>query len=133
MLDTLDFTVSELWALFNFPQSTTLAFCRLDQRMSSRHHGAHHKPQTVGNKTSHIKFHHRTTDQSAVILKLVPPQERALKLELKNILIGRGVCMGDITTILGKKREYDLPHACTNRFQRSFIPAMCRLANNNLV
>ena len=83
MLDTLDFTVSELWALFNFPYSTTLAFCHLDQKMSSRHHGEHHKPQTVGNKTSHIKFHHRTTDQSAVILKLVPPQERALKIRIK--------------------------------------------------
>ena len=37
-------------------------------------------------------------------------------IPVKNILIGRGVCMGDITTILGKKREYDLPRACTNRF-----------------
>ena len=54
----------------------------------------HHKPQTAGCQTSHIKFHHRTTKRLAFVFKIVVLQERALKLDLKKFIIGIGVRMG---------------------------------------
>ena len=59
----------------------SLCFYRLDQKMSPRHHSEHHKPQSTSCQLSHTKFHHRATNQSAVVLKIVALQERAFKID----------------------------------------------------
>ena len=51
------------------------------------HHSHSHKSQTA-------KPHHRTANQSAVVLKLVAPQERALKLYVRKLSMEVGCVWG---------------------------------------
>ena len=46
-------------------------FYHFDPKMSPYHLNEHHKPQSGGRQTEHIKFHHRTTHQSVNALKIL--------------------------------------------------------------
>ena len=48
-----------------------LFFYHFDPKMSPYHLNEHHKPQSGGRQTEHIKFHHRTTNQSVHALKIL--------------------------------------------------------------